>query len=152
MLSRAAPEKKAENAMEINDKNLYAFRDDFENAMLSLQEKYGVTISLGRITYGDERFSAKITVVNGRDPEVVARNRFDAVVWKYAHLGLRPGMYNRIFRATDGKLYAIQGFNLRARKWPIMTKRVSDGEERVCNEKFIKEILNEYYIEAVVAE
>ena len=69
--------------MEINDNNLYAFRDDFEKAMLDLQEKYDVTISLGRITYGDERFSAKVTVVNGRDPEIVARNRFDADVWKF---------------------------------------------------------------------
>lgn len=138
--------------MEINNTNLDAFRDDFEKAMLSLQEKYDVTISLGRITYGDERFSAKITVVNGRDPEIVARNKFDADVWKYEHLGLLPGMYNRIYRGEDGKLYAIQGFNTKAKKWPIITKRVSDGESRVCNERFIKEILNEYYTEAIVSE
>ncbi|MBP3878352.1 MAG: Fic family protein [Lachnospiraceae bacterium] len=123
-----------------------------EKAMLSLQEKYDVTISLGRITYGDERFSARVTVVNGRDPEIVARNKFDADVWKYEHLGLLPGMYNRIFRGEDGKLYAIQGFNTKAKKWPIITKRVSDGESRVCNERFIKEILNEYYTEAIVSE
>lgn len=138
--------------MEINNKNLYAFRDDFEKMVQSLQEKYDVTISLGRITYGDEQFSAKVTVVNGRDPETVARNKFDADVWKYERLGLRRGMYNRIFRAEDDKLYAIQGFNLRAKKWPIITKRVSDGEPRICNERFIKEILNEYYTEAIVAE
>ena len=138
--------------MEINNENLDAFRKDFNMAVLSLQEKYDVTISMGRITYGDERFSARVTVINGRDPEEVARNSFDADVWKYEHLGLRPGMYNRIFRAEDGKLYAIQGFNNRAKKWPIKTIRISDGEQRVCNERFIKEFLNEYYIEIVVSE
>ena len=57
--------------------------------------------------------------------------------------GHLPGMFNRIFRGEDNKLYAIQGFNPKARKWPIKTKRISDGEERVCSERFIKEILNE---------
>ena len=64
----------------------------------------------------------------------------------------RRRMYNRIFRGEDGKLYAIQGFNTKAKKWPIITKRVFDGESRVCNERFIKEILNEYYTEAIVSE
>lgn len=136
--------------MEITNETLYAFRDDFEKAMLPLQEKYGVTISMGRITYGDERFSAKITVTNGLDPEVVARNSFDAEVWRYEHLGLQKGMYNRVFEAEDGKLYAVQGFNPRAKKWPIKTVRISDGESRVCNERFIKAFRNEYYAEVSV--
>lgn len=137
--------------MEMNNNNLNAFREDFTNAVRFLQDKYGVTISLGRITYGDERFSAKMTVINGIDPEHVARNQFDADVWRYEHLELQKGMYNRIFLAEDGKRYAVQGFNPRARKWPIMAKRISDGEPRICNEQFIKEILNEYYVEAFVS-
>ena len=135
--------------MEINNDNLEAFRADFNQAMQALQEKYDVTVSLGLITYYDERFSAKLTVTNGRDPEDVARNAFDTDVWKFEHLGLRPGMYNRVFIGTDGKRYAIQGFNTRARKWPIKMKRISDGESRVCNDQFIKEFLDEYYIEII---
>lgn len=138
--------------MEINSKSLDAFRDDFEIAMKALQDKYDVTISLGKITYYEERFSARITVVNGNDPETAARNEFDADVWRYAHLGLRPGMYNRVFRGTDHELYAIQGFNPRAKKWPINSKRISDGKPWVCNEQFILEFLNEYYTEVIVHE
>lgn len=136
--------------MDINNQSLDAFRDDFEKAMVSLQEKYDVTIALERITYGEESFSAKVTVVNGRDSETVARNKFDADVWKYEHLGLFPGMYNRIFRGADGQLYAIQGFRTRARKHPVRIVRVADGEKRVCSESFIKEIQNESYTEAIV--
>lgn len=135
--------------MEINSNNLDAFRADFKQAMQALQEKYDVTISLGRITYTQERFSGKLTVTNGQDPEEAARNAFYADVWKYDYLGLRPGMYNRVFIGKDGKRYAIQGFNTRARKWPIKMKRISDGESRACNDRFIKEFLDEYYVDIV---
>jgi hypothetical protein len=138
--------------MEMNNSTLNSFRRDFKKAVLSLQEKYGVTISLGRISYNDEMFSAKLTVVNGQDPEEVARHKFDTDVWKYDYLGLTPGMYNRVFLGTDGQRYAIQGFNTRAKKHPIHMARISDGQKLVCGDRFIKEFLNEYYIEAVVTE
>ena len=83
--------------MEINGNTLDAFIADLKAALAPLQDKYGVTISLGRITYSDEQFSGKLTVVNGQDTEEVERNRFDADVWKYEHLGLKKGMFNRIF-------------------------------------------------------
>ncbi|MBR2528909.1 MAG: hypothetical protein IKE58_10630 [Blautia sp.] len=138
--------------MEINKETLRAFREDFNQAVQSLQEKYDVTISLGSITFLEERFSAKLTVTNGRDPEDVARNEFDVDVWKFTHLGLKPGMYNRVFMGQDGQRYAIRGFNTRARKWPIKMMRISDGENRVCSEKFIKKFLDEYYVDIVVVE
>jgi hypothetical protein len=97
--------------MEMNNSTLNSFRRDFKKAVLSLQEKYDVTISLGRISYNDEMFSAKLTVVNGQDPEEVTRHKFDTDVWKYDYPGLTPGMYNRVFLGTDGMRYAIQGFN-----------------------------------------
>ena len=68
--------------MEMNNSNLISFRQDFKKAVSSLQEQYGITISLGRISYNDEMFSAKLTVVNGQDPEEVARHKFDTDVWK----------------------------------------------------------------------
>ena len=91
------------------------------------------------------------TVTNGRDTEEVARSAFDSNVWKYEHLGLYPGMYNRIFAGTDGKKYAIRRFRTQAKKWPIEMLRISDGEIRVCNEQFIKEFLDEYYTDVVVS-
>jgi hypothetical protein len=138
--------------MEINNENLNKFRKEFADAMLPLQEKYGVTISLGRITYGDERFSGKLTVINGMNPDEVARNSFDADVWRYEHIGLEPGMYNRIFIGEDGQKYAFRGFNTKAKKWPIKMIRISDGVDRVCNEQFVKEIINEYYADVVVTD
>ena len=138
--------------MEITINNLKAFREDYKKAVSVLEEKYDVTINIGNITYEEERFSAKMTVKNGRDPDTIKRADFDADVWRYEHLGLRPGMYNRIFIGNDGEKYAIQGFNTRAHKHPIKMLRLSDEAPRVAGEKFIREFLDEYYTHCEVIE
>lgn len=135
--------------MELNNTTLDAFRKDFKAAMQPLQEKYDVSISLGRITYSEERFSGKLTVTNGLDPEEAARHAFDEDVWSFEELGLAPGMFNRVFIGTDGQRYAIRGFNTRAKKYPIRMLRISDGEARVCNRHFIKQFEDEYYVGVV---
>ena len=134
--------------MNINSKTIDEFRTDFNTAIAPLQDKYGVTITLGHITYYEEYFSSRLKVVNGTDSETTAINNFDADVWKFEHLGLRPGMYKRIFKGVDGEMYFIRGFNLRAHKYPIAISRVSDGEESRCSEGFILEMTDEYYLDS----
>ena len=136
--------------MDINSKTIDEFRADFNAAIAPLQEKYGVTITLGHITYYEEYFSSRLKVVNGTDPETTAMINFDADVWKFEHLGLQPGMYKRIFKGIDGDMYFIRGFNLRAHKYPIIISRVSDGEESRCSEGFILEMTNEYYLDSEI--
>ena len=138
--------------MVITDKELDAFRRDFAETVKGLQEKYDVTISLGSITYNDDRFSARITVNNGQDPEIIARKNFDTDVWKYEHLGLSQGMYKRVFTGMDEMKYALLGFNTKAKKYPIIAVRISDGEEIRGGERFIKELHNEYYAENLANE
>lgn len=134
--------------MDINGKTLDAFRADLKEALAPLEDKYCVTITLGRITYEAERFSGKLTVENGRDPDEVERNRFDADVWKFEDLGLKPGMFNRIFIGIDGERYAIRSFNTKTYRYPIVNIRVSDGEEYRCGKGYIRELTQEYYIDA----
>ena len=133
--------------MDITGKTLDEFRKDFAEAVKGLQDKYDVTISLGYITYEEDRFSTRMTVNNGQDPEYIARMNFDADVWKYMHLGLSQGMYKRVFIGADGMKYALLGFNTKAKKYPIVAVRITDGEEVRGGERFIKELLNEYYAE-----
>ena len=133
--------------MIINDKSLFEFEKDFYHAVEELQKKYNVTISLGPITYEKDRFSTKMSVKNGQDPEEVARADFDADVWKFAHLGLGPGMYKRIFMGKNNERYALVGFNTRAQKYPLKVIRISDGAYLRAGENLIREFLNEYYVE-----
>lgn len=132
--------------MEITDSNLKQFRKDFAASVKSLEEKYGVTLSLGNITYSPEQFTTKLTVTNGRDIFSREENAFDANVWKYQHLGLKKGMYNQIFIGKDGKKYALRGLNTRAPRYPLLITRLEDGEHRKAGERFIREILNEKYV------
>lgn len=51
--------------MEINQTTLSQFREDFQEAVKKLEEKYGVVIEAGRITYEASRFQFKVEVKNG---------------------------------------------------------------------------------------
>lgn len=135
--------------MEMTENNIRSFRMDFMKAVSDLEEQYGVMVSLGNVSYSDEQFSCKLTVTNGRNPEEVARNTFDFDVWRFADMGLRPGMYNRIFVGTDGEKYAIRGFKANAKKYPLRIVRISDGEHRVCSRNLVREWLDEYYVDAI---
>ena len=136
--------------MIISENNLKEFVKDFRQTVKELEKKYDVSISLGRITYEKGRFTTRMTVNNSRDPEEIARAEFDANAWKYAHLGLAPGMYKRVFIGMNGEHYAIIGLNTRAPKYPLTIVRIRDGQLSRAPEHFIRTLLNEYYQESVV--
>ena len=48
--------------MTFNEETVDNFRKDFEQAMVALQEKYQISISLGVITYYADRFTARWSV------------------------------------------------------------------------------------------
>lgn len=131
--------------MNINDKTLHEFGNDLREALAPLQEKYGVTISFGNINYTQERFTTKLTITNGQSQDEAERSAFDADVWKYGHLGLERGMFNRIFLTPDGQRMAIRGFNTRSPKYPIIALRLSDGQKLRCSEGRIAALTDEYY-------
>ena len=133
--------------MEINKNTLTEFRRDFKEAVAGLEEKYGVTISLGSISYSENDFTSKLTVNNGHDKDDIAQREFDRDVWKYAHLGLGKGMYKRIFIGLDGNRYAILGFNTKAPKYPLIIRNIRESTVVRAPEGFIKELTNEYYAE-----
>ena len=133
--------------MDISIKQMKQFTKEFKEIVKPLEEKYGVTISVGNISYEEDRFSTKMTVTNGRSAEEVARVAFDADVWKYEHLGLREGMYNRIFTAINGNRYALRGFNTRSRKYPLVVVDVRDGQVTRASELFIDYFEDIYYVE-----
>ena len=136
--------------MNINPSELEKFRKDFLDIVAPLQDKYDVTITLGNITYDEHEFSSRLSVKNGRDSEEIERHDFDANVWKFEHLGFRPGMYRRVFIGTNGGRFAIIGFNTRAKKYPLTIVDITDGSVKRAPEGFVREIVNEYYVENII--
>ena len=131
--------------MNINPSTLRNFRRDFAEAMAALQEKYDVTISIGNISYNPNEFYTRLTIKNGRDKDMIARADFDRDVWRYEHLGLSEGMYNRIFIGRDGKTYALKGFNTRSPKYPLLVYRLEDGMTVRVPERMVENLKDEYY-------
>jgi hypothetical protein len=131
--------------MNINNKTLHEFGNDLRDALAPLEDKYGVTIRFGNISYTEERFTTKLTVTNGQNIEDVERCSFDADVWKFGHLGLERGMFNRVFLTPDGQKLAIRGFNTRSSKYPIIALRISDGQRLRCAPDHIAQLTDEYY-------
>lgn len=131
--------------MNINNKTLHDFGNDLRDSLAPLEDKYGVTIRFGNISYTEERFTTKLTVTNGQNIEDVERSSFDADVWKFGHLGLERGMFNRIFLAPDGQKLAIRGFNTHSPKYPIIALRISDGQRLRCAPDQIAQLTDEYY-------
>jgi len=131
--------------MNINNKTLHDFGNDLRDALAPLEDKYGVTIRFGNISYTEERFTTKLTITNGQNIEDVERSSFDADVWKFGHLGLERGMFNRIFLTPDGQKLAIRGFNTRSTKYPIIALRISDGQRLRCAPDHIAQLTDEYY-------
>ncbi len=135
--------------MKVTPEFLDEFRKDFNQAMDALREKYDITISLGNLTYGAENFTGKITVTMTRDPEDFARANFDEEAWKFADIGIQPGMYKRIYIGKDGKKYAILALRPRSYKQPIRSIGLEDEKMYQCGKGFIREWTDAYFAQAL---
>jgi len=133
--------------MTFNEETVDNFRKDFEQAMVALQEKYQISISLGVITYYADRFTARLSVYNSQDEEDIAIAKFDANVWKFRDLGLEPGMYKRIFIGRDGERYALIGLNARATKNHLDIIHLDTGTRYSAGKGFLQKLTDSYYAE-----
>ena len=52
------------------------FRDDFQNAVIELQKKYGVNISTGAIRYSDSELRFKVTARKGKVTSKLTKEAF----------------------------------------------------------------------------
>lgn len=115
--------------MEIKKESLRVFREEFMNTVAPLEEKFGVTISMGNIGYGKSDFSARLTVSNGNKAEVEQRD-FERYSALFGHLGIDKGMYRQEFGGCDGKKYILIGLNPKAKKNICEIKDKATG--KVC--------------------
>jgi hypothetical protein len=101
------------------------------------------------MSYDQTSFTARLSVYSGQDKEDVAIAKFDANVWKFADLGLKPGMYKRIFIGRDGERYALLGLNARASKNQMIILHLETGTRYSAGRGFLKELTENYYAEII---
>lgn len=123
--------------MNINTTTLKNFRNDFENAVKALSEKYNVEISLGNINYTSDKFSSKLSAANKDDSVDKEKRDFESVCGAYA---FKPGDYNSNIMIR-GKEFRFVGFNTNAPK--NCCKIVSrDGNTYTTSLSTVKRALN----------
>jgi len=114
-----------------NQENLQAIRNDVNTALKSVEERYGVTFDIGRISYSSESLRTKLTgTIVGAVPG--ASNSTEA---QYL-LGLKNHGYMygvtekdalKIFSA-NGNQYIFMGIKSSSKKYPFIVKRIDNGK------------------------
>lgn len=106
---------------------LQKIRPDFEDAMKQLEEKYGVRISLGKLTYDSNSAGGKLTILDiGDGGDVFSKERDDFI--KHAIIyGLKSEWIDGKFK-HNGKSFEISGLKTRNSKLPVLAKNVKTGK------------------------
>lgn len=115
--------------MKINPNTLKEFRYDFADAMLKLENKYGLAIRLTTIKYTDAGFTPKVEVRNldnsGEpmiDPIQEAKAKF-AVGKHVGHIAVSGGVIGHRWKLNGGDEVYVTGFNSKNSKYPLLYER-----------------------------
>jgi len=121
--------------MKITEKTLKEFKEDFDKAKVALEEKYGVSIEMGAITYDFDSFTCKMSVKNGTAEEAEKRE-FEQNVRYFEHLEVTKDMYGKPFIGANGQTYILCGLNPNAPKNCCII-RAEDGRKYRCSLDYI---------------
>ena len=116
--------------MQMNNQNFREFRDDFAKATKELEEKYGVKLGMGGITYDSDSFHFKVTATN-TDSIMSPKDEFIRNVKSFAFFGLTEDMYDQVFMGSDHKEYKLVGLKMNARK-KFLCRDIFNKWQTVC--------------------
>ncbi len=114
--------------MVFNSNNLNNFRKDFSEAMKTLEVKYNVTVSLGKISYSDVSATGKCTIANKASVNGLELNAEDVENWNlYSEMfGLKREWLGKTFN-YDGATNTIIGIEPSRRKYPVKVLKNGGG-------------------------
>jgi hypothetical protein len=105
------------------------FRTDLEAAMATLEAKYGCKLSVGRMTFGDDKMTASVTAMSATDADADAGFSGKELEWRknfenynYRH-GLPQTALGKTF-TSNGNTYTLLGYNPKAVKYPFLGKKI----------------------------
>jgi hypothetical protein len=104
---------------------LKSFSKDFPSAVKSLEEKYGIKIQLGSISYSETEFHARIncTEVTPSGEKKVDIDNFN---WLKQYLGFK-GNIGDTYTDRKGITYTVYDLDGKKPKFPVLVKG-SDGK------------------------
>jgi hypothetical protein len=127
--------------MNINKLTLTAFRKDFTSAVAGLEEKYGVKVVLGNISYSDTEFHGKLTVSNPRSAkEVDTLEETNYRMYAPMFYDLPENTFGKEV-VFNTKRLKIVGINTRCTKSPIKLEEVLTGKKYKASADSVKNML-----------
>ena len=120
--------------MEITTTSLKEFRADFKDAVKSLEAKYGMIISLDKITYTDVDFTGKLSVKPQDNPYARLEHNFKTM---YNLYGLSEDMLGKTFN-IQGKLAKFVGIDTKKRNYPCICTLVDGSGSYKLSEEQLK--------------
>lgn len=102
--------------------------NDIKAALVPIGPKHGITIKTGNISYDNNHFTTKITVLIG-DGEALERE-----IWNNnaRFLSIPVNWFGKEFINRDGKVCKVDGINPKAHKMPIKFTEVVSGKKMKC--------------------
>ncbi len=122
--------------MKFTKKEFESFRQEFNQAMVPLAEKYALSITAGKISYGDDTFSMKVDC-SKTDAGDLKQKNFEKYCSVY---GLSAEDYKREF-VFNGDQYALVGFSLGSPKYPCICVDLANKKQYKLTEDAIKKAL-----------
>lgn len=122
--------------MQINNETLKAFRNDFMEIVKPLEEKYGVKIGMGGITYSNDSFYFKVNAQN-MSSILSPKEQFETFVPALSYLGITDEMFEQVFEGLDHKQYILVALKPSARKNCCVVKSLINGKQYVCPPDFL---------------
>lgn len=118
--------------MKMTKDALEKFRKDFAVTVKNLEQRYGVSIKLGGITYEESSFTASLKVESPETGKVNWSNYC-------RYYSFSQDDFGKTFK--DGKhTFKIVGININAKKFPIQVVR-EDGQSMSYSAGFVHEAL-----------
>lgn len=120
--------------MKFNRKEFEAFRNDVEEALKQVSEKYGIEIECGKISYTDFDFNMQLKATKNDGNIDGKKALFEQECLLY---GFKPEDYERQFTA-NGKNFKLVGFNRKSPKNCCSIYCVTDGKTYKCSDEMVK--------------
>lgn len=111
----------------MNAEQIKIVRDELNQAIAGVLEKYGMTGEIGSVTYSQVGFHSTLKaqvkdIGNGKSG---AQLEYEMLARKF---GIDPKSFGKIF-TSQGKTFQVTGINSRARTMPIMAVELSTNQQ-----------------------
>lgn len=105
--------------MTVNSQNIKEIREELNNALRTVTDKYGLQFTIGSISYGPNNISFTC-----RGTTLTEEDQFTSLCREY---GFRPEDYRKSFRYRN-KTYVLTGFDPHARSYPYIIQDTATGK------------------------